>query len=293
MFSRASFLVAKNGPAVQQSQGMATLKEIQMRLTSTKSTQKITQSMKMVSAAKYARAEKDLKPVRPYGAGACAFYEKVDPKPVESKPKQLVVAISSDRGLCGGTHTTICKAIKALMAEAENPSDIAIVTVGDKARAQLAKVFPGNMLLGVNECGRKAPTYEDASRVASAILSSGYDFGSGKIYFNKFRSVVAYETMSLPVFGTEALEAAEKYSLYDSLDADVMQSYIEFSLTSLLFYAMKEGACSEQSARMTAMDSASKNAGEMIDKLTLIFNRTRQAVITAELSEIISGAAAL
>lgn len=89
------------------------------------------------------------------------------------------------------------------------------------------------------------------------------------------------------------LQAAPKLSVYDSLDDEVVQSYLEFSLASLLFYSMKEGACSEQSSRMTAMDNASKNAGEMIDKLTLTFNRTRQAVITRELIEIISGASAL
>lgn len=88
-------------------------------------------------------------------------------------------------------------------------------------------------------------------------------------------------------------QSAPKMATYDSLDADVIQSYMEFSMASMLFYALKEGACSEQSARMTAMDNASKNAGEMIDKLTLTFNRTRQAVITRELIEIISGAAAL
>lgn len=97
----------------------------------------------------------------------------------------------------------------------------------------------------------------------------------------------------MPLFSQKAIEAAPKLSVYDSLDADVIKSYLEFSMASMLFYAMKEGACSEQSSRMTAMDNASKNAGEMIDKLTLTFNRTRQAVITRELIEIISGAAAL
>lgn len=90
-----------------------------------------------------------------------------------------------------------------------------------------------------------------------------------------------------------SVNAAPKLSVYDSLDEEVIQSYLEFSMASMLFYSMKEGACSEQSSRMTAMDNASKNAGEMIDKLTLTFNRTRQAVITRELIEIISGAAAL
>jgi len=272
---------------------MATLKEISVRLKSVKNMQKITKSMKMVSAAKYAKAERDLKPVRPYGAGAAAFYEKVDCDPAAAQPKQLIIAMSSDRGLCGGIHSSICKSIKLDCAESKDLDNVHIVCVGDKARAQLSRVYPKNILFHVSEVGRKAPNYEDASAIATAILNSGCDFGSGKIVFNRFKSVVAYSTMSLPIFSPECVSSADKYSLYDSMDADVLQSYLEFSLASMLFYAMKEGACSEQSARMTAMDSASKNAGEMIDKLTLTFNRTRQAVITGELIEIISGAAAL
>lgn len=124
-------------------------------------------------------------------------------------------------------------------------------------------------------------------------MTCGYDFTDGEIFYNKFRSVVSYQVSNLPMFSLKTVESASKLPVYDSLDSEVIQSYLEFSLASMLFYTMKEGACSEQSSRMTAMDNASKNAGEMIDKLTLTFNRTRQAVITRELIEIISGAAAL
>lgn len=124
-------------------------------------------------------------------------------------------------------------------------------------------------------------------------MNCGYEFTDGKIFYNRFRSVVSYQVSNLPVFSLKTVESAEKLPVYDSLDSDVIQSYLEFSLASMLFFTFKEGACSEQSSRMTAMDNASKNAGEMIDKLTLTFNRTRQAVITRELIEIISGAAAL
>jgi F-type H+-transporting ATPase subunit gamma len=138
-----------------------------------------------------------------------------------------------------------------------------------------------------------APQFLDASKVANEVLNCGYEFTDGKIIYNKFRSVVSYAVNDLPLFSLKAVEGAVKLPVYDSLDSDVLQSYLEFSMASMLFYSMKEGACSEQSSRMTAMDNASKNAGEMIDKLTLTFNRTRQAVITRELIEIISGAAAL
>lgn len=135
--------------------------------------------------------------------------------------------------------------------------------------------------------------FQDASKIATAILDSGYQFDSGSIVYNRFKSVVSYTTSEIPIYSLNAVNAAPKMSIYDSLDADVLQSYMEYSLAAQVYYSMKENACSEQSSRMTAMDNASKNAGEMIDKLSLTFNRTRQAVITRELIEIISGASAL
>jgi F-type H+-transporting ATPase subunit gamma len=137
------------------------------------------------------------------------------------------------------------------------------------------------------------PTFLDAAKLANEIMNLGYEFTDGKIIYNKFKSVVSYSAQNMPLYSLKSVESAPKLAVYDSIDSDVLSSYMEFSLASLLFYAMKENACSEQSSRMTAMDNASKNAGEMIDKLTLTFNRTRQAVITRELIEIISGAAAL
>jgi len=193
--------------------------------------------------------------------------------------------------LCGGIHSSICKHIKAELAD--DASKAAILCIGDKARAQLQRTLAKNIIAQVGEVGRKPATFEDAAKIATFILNSGYDFGSGKIIYNRFRTVVSYDLMEVPFYPVNAISAGGKISLYDSLDADVIQSYMEYSLASLIFFTMKEGACSEQSSRMTAMDNASKNAGEMIDKLTLTYNRTRQAVITGELIEIISGAAAV
>merc|ERR1711909_151121 len=281
----AALLLSNNGQ--QQVRGMATLKQISIRLKSVKNIQKITQSMKMVSAAKYARAERELKPSRPYGAGAQAFYEKAEVAPLEEKPTKLVVAVTSDRGLCGAIHSSICKHIKA------TDGNIAIVCIGDKSRAQLQRTHADSILFQVGEIGRLPASFADAGAIATEILNTGVDYGSGTLVYNKFKSVVSYQTSELPFFTPAAIAASEKIGVYDSLDADVIECFQEYSLASLLFYALKEGACSEQSARMTAMDNASKNASEMIDKLTLTFNRTRQAVITGELIEIISGAAAL
>lgn len=274
----------------QQNRGMATLKAIQIRLKSVKNIQKITQSMKMVSAAKYARAERDLKQARPYGLGAQQFYEKAEVASKEEQPKKLYIAITSDRGLCGAVHTGVARSIRGDLADDPN---IKVICVGDKSRAILQRLFGKSIELVCNEIGRLPPTFLDAAKLTNAILNLGYEYTEGKIIYNKFKSVVSYAVADMPIFSLKAVESAEKLPVYDSLDSDVIQNYLEYSLASMLFYAMKEGACSEQSSRMTAMDNASKNAGEMIDKLTLTFNRTRQAVITRELIEIISGASAL
>lgn len=274
----------------QQNRGMATLKAISIRLKSVKNIQKITQSMKMVSAAKYSRAERDLKQARPYGLGAQQFYEKAEVAAKEEEPKKLYIAITSDRGLCGAVHTGVARHIRTELATDPN---IKVVCVGDKSRAILQRLFSKNIAMVCNEIGRLPPTFLDAAKLTNAIINMGYEYTDGKIVYNKFKSVVSYGVADMPIFSLKSVESAEKLPVYDSLDSDVIQNYLEFSMASLLFYAMKEGACSEQSSRMTAMDNASKNAGEMIDKLTLTFNRTRQAVITRELIEIISGAAAL
>merc|ERR1712076_74386 len=284
---------------VQPARGMANLKAIAIRLKSVKNIQKITQSMKMVSAAKYARAERDLKKARPYGTGAQAFYdqakigEEAEGAPAAAAGKELYVAITSDRGLCGGVHSSICKTIRNELQTKDNLDNVGIICVGDKSRAQLSRLFAKNILCVGSEIGRLPPQFGDAAKVATNILNSGFEYDSGKMLFNRFKSVVSYDTTEMPIYSMATVNNADKLALYDSLDADVPQSYMEYSLASLIYYCMKEGACSEQSSRMTAMDNSSKNAGEMIDKLTLFYDRSRQAVITGELIEIISGAAAL
>ncbi|XP_065201599.1 ATP synthase subunit gamma, mitochondrial [Planococcus citri] len=288
MLARTSILQPFIGQQ-QQYRGMATLKAISIRLKSVKNIQKITQSMKMVSAAKYARAERELRQARPYGEGSTVFYEKLKPEVSEEQPKKLIVAITSDRGLCGAVHTTVARQIRNELQE--GGENIQVVCIGDKSRAILQRLYGKNIVLVANEVGRKPPTFLDAARIAEQISRQQYT--SGKIVYNRFKSVVSYVTSELPLYNKEAVAASPNIALYDSVDEDVLQSYMEFSLASLLYYTLKEGACSEQSSRMTAMDNASKNAGEMIDKLTLTFNRTRQAVITRELIEIISGASAL
>merc|ERR1711874_847261 len=237
--------------------------------------QKITQSMKMVSAAKFARAEKDLKSARPLGTAAQAFYQQAEVNSTSEAPKELYVAMTSDRGLAGAVHSSINKKIRGELHDK--------MAAGD----DLSNIKVGS------EIGRLPPQFGDAAKVANAILTCGHEFDTGKLVYNYYRSVVSYDTTEIPIFSLDTVSNAEKVTVYDSLDADVVQPYMEFSLASLVYYTMKEGATSEQSSRMTAMDNSSKNASEMIDKLRISFNRTRQAVITGELIEIISGAAAL
>ncbi|VVC93777.1 unnamed protein product [Leptidea sinapis] len=141
--------------------------------------------------------------------------------------------------------------------------------------------------------GRIAPVFADASAMAAAIAESGYQYDVGEIFYNKYFTPVKYELTVIPFFNKYKIETAPNMNAFDDVDQDQLECYSEWTLAALLYYVLKEGAASEQSARMSAMDNATKNADEMIKKLTLLFNRTRQAVITRELIEIISGAAAL
>ncbi|XP_054480688.1 ATP synthase subunit gamma, mitochondrial isoform X2 [Anoplopoma fimbria] len=293
MFARTSALVFS--PQCGQVRNMATLKDITIRLKSIKNIQKITKSMKMVAAAKYARAERQLKPARVYGTGALALYEKADIKSPEDKAaKHLIVGVTSDRGLCGAIHSNVAKAIKSEIASLTSVGkEVMVINVGDKLRGILHRTHGKHIILNCKEVGRKPPSFADASIVAAELLNCGYEFDQGSVIFNRFRSVISYKTDKKPIFSNETVTNAESMAVYDDIDADVMRNYQEFALVNILYLAMKESSTAEQSARMTAMDSASKNASEMIDKLTLTFNRTRQAVITKELIEIISGAAAL
>ncbi|PVD24797.1 hypothetical protein C0Q70_15283 [Pomacea canaliculata] len=280
-------------PQWTQVRSMATLKDIRVRLKSVTNIQKITKSMKMVSAAKYAKAERELRPARPFGSGAKAFFEKAELNQDKSQPNQLIIVLSSDRGLCGGIHSGLSRELRNLVNAKPAGTDTKFVVLGDKARGILQRTFKDKFLLSFNDYGRKPPTFADAALVANAVLDQDYKFDYASLYFNTFRSVVSYRVTEQPIFSRDQIAAAGKINLYDSIDEEVLRSFNEYALASLIYYGMKEGACSEQSSRMTAMEAASKNAGEMIGRLTLTFNRTRQAVITKELIEIISGAAAI
>ena len=161
-------------PQQTQQRGMATLKHISLRLKSVTNIQKITQSMKMVSAAKYNRAERDLKQARPLGQGAKIFYEQAEIQPPESQPQKLLIAVTSDRGLCGAVHTGVARNIRDILlsdpAERENTK---IICIGEKSRAVLQRLFGKNILFVGSEVGRRPPTFNDAARVANEVMNCG------------------------------------------------------------------------------------------------------------------------
>jgi F-type H+-transporting ATPase subunit gamma len=271
---------------------MATLKEITIRLASVKNVQKITSSMKMVSAAKYARAETALNAARSNGAASLALAEKSDLDFETPPSKQVVIVSTSDRGLCGGIHSQLAKAARIFMGES-SAGETKLVTIGDKQRS-LFKNQTDDMICAITDVGRKPPQFVEASIACQELLASGYEYDQAHVFYNKFRNAASYEQDRRVVPGLSLLkEQEEALSIYDDIDEDVLASYQEFTLASTLFNSQLEQACSEQSARMTAMENASTNASDMIDKLTILFNRTRQAVVTTELTEIVSGAAAL
>uniref|UniRef100_A0A2K5Q1X8 F-ATPase gamma subunit n=1 Tax=Cebus imitator TaxID=2715852 RepID=A0A2K5Q1X8_CEBIM len=273
-FSRAAATTFSSAPSAWTLQPQW----IQVRNMSIKNIQKITKSMKMAGAAKYAQAERELKPARICGLGSLALYEKAAIKVPEGKKKDLI-------GLCDAIHSSIAKEVKSEVATLTAAGkEVMPFGIGDKIRGILYRAHSDQFLKAFKEVGRKPPTCGDVSVIALELLNSGYEFDEGSI-FNQFRSVFSYKTEEKPIFSLNTIASAENMRIYDDIDADVLQNYQEYSLVSIIYYPLKESTISEQSARMTAMDNASKNASEMTDKLTLTFNHTLQAVITKERKE--------
>lgn len=284
-------------PVVQR--GFATEKEIAMRINATKNIKKITSSMKMVSAAKMRQDQNRLDVARKY----VAWTEMLSPKATafeditstEDFPaKNVVVAISSDKGLCGGVHSAVARSIRGLNKMlADQGKDLDVVVVGDKARSQLRRMVGDKLHTAFTDVAIPF-SFETASNVSLTALDIDHD--AIHVAFNVFVSAIAY-TPSLksmtPFVGSGDGETLASFEFEPETKDDVMANLFEHYVSTEVYYAMMEGQTSEQSSRMQAMENASKNAGELIDKLQLIYNRARQARITTELIEIISGAAAL
>jgi len=289
--------------AASNARNMATLREIELRLKSVRNIAKITKSMKMIASTKLAKAQRAMHAGKEYGlANKEVFTHVPSDKPT---PNKLFIVISSDKGLCGGIHSSVSKATRrAFNNAADSPlagasvndatvdTSSPIMIIGDKSKAQISRALPSNIQLTFNQIGRDIPTFADAAGVADLITQSGVKYDSVVIVYNKFLNNISYEAAAVEVKGEEGLKESNSFKAYENED-DATKDLAEFSLANAIYAALVEGHACEQSARQTAMDNASKNAEDMIGSLQMKYNRGRQAAITNELVDIITGASAL
>jgi F-type H+-transporting ATPase subunit gamma len=281
---------------------MPSLKSIKKRISSVKNTSQITKAMKMVSAAKLRRAQENVTAARPYARKLAEVLEKLAAsQEVDSHPllapreidKVLLIVVTSDRGLCGGFNANICKAAERFVRENKNEySEINLMTIGRKGheflrnRQKVVKNY-SNIFGNLN--------YQTAALLGQEIIQ-GYlaeEYDKVFILYNAFKSVMSQEItlqQLLPVAPPAQAEEVPTQYIYEPSQGALLDELLPKNIEVQVFKALLESLASEHGARMTAMDSASKNASEMIGKLTLIYNRARQAAITKELMEIISGA---
>ncbi|PNP42795.1 F-type H+-transporting ATPase subunit gamma [Trichoderma gamsii] len=267
----------------------ATLREIETRLKSIRNIEKITNTMKIVASTKLTRATRSMNDSRKYGQTSNEVFEAAETTAAEAdEKKSLVIVCSSDKGLCGGIHSGMTRTIRRLFAEGEN---FDLVLIGEKSKAQLQRTNSKNIQLSFAGVGKDIPTFADAQAIADQIVNLPTEYTDVKILYNKFINATSYEPTFIEAFSEEAISQSPNISAFEVED-DALGNLREYSLANSLYWALAEGHACEQSARRNAMDNASKNAGEMIGRYQILYNRTRQAVITGELVEIITGATA-
>ncbi len=296
---------------------MPSLKDLRIRITSVKSTRKITSAMKMVAASKLRRAQVAAEDGRPYAermermlgelAGNLAGIEGA-PKLIAGTGRDdvhLLVAFTADRGLCGGFNGTIVREVRRLALDLRaNGKKVKIFCVGRKGADALGRDFKDDIVARVTGvAGKTGVPFEQAQGVSRELrdMYERGEFDVCTIVYNRFRSAISQvvtpqQIIPFPVPDRDDRPAAAEPSagfLYEPEEDEILAALLPRNLSVQLYRAMLESNASEQGARMTAMDNATRNAGDMIDDLTLTYNRTRQAYITKELIEIISGAEAL
>ena len=291
---------------------MATLDDLKKRIASVKSTQKITKAMKMVAAAKLRRAQENAEKGRPYaekmnniilnltnGISDKENAHKLLSGTGEEKV-HLCIVLTSDRGLCGGFNTNIIKKAKAYFKKiSEEGKILKIITVGSKGHDQLKRVFKDNIIEKMSFKESKTINYLDAEKVGKMIIESfeKLEFDVCTIFYNKFKNVITQipqEQQIIPLKTSEVEgESSDDNYEFEPDEDEILNNLLPKNISTQIFKAMLENSASEQGSRMSAMDSATRNAGEMVDKLTIEYNRSRQAAITKELIEIISGAESL
>tara|TARA_B100001996_G_scaffold350650_1_gene310172 strand:- start:91 stop:969 length:879 start_codon:yes stop_codon:yes gene_type:complete len=292
---------------------MPSLDDLKKRIKSVKSTQKITKAMKMVAAAKLRKAQDSAEKGRPYSEKMQNIILNLtksisDP---ENAPKLLVgtgrdkvylcVVMTADRGLCGGFNSSICKLAKNYFKKMLNEGkEIKIITVGSKGLDQLKREYGNLIVQKISFKSRKKITFKEAEEVGKSILElfKKGEFDKCILFYNNFKNVITQIPQAqqiIPAKKTKNQESGNENNFYDfEPDEDeILEDLLPKNISTQVFKAFLENAASEQGSRMTAMDNATRNAGDLVDKLTINYNRSRQASITKELIEIISGAESL
>ena len=294
---------------------MPSLDDLKKRIGSVKSTQKITKAMKMVAAAKLRRAQESAESSRPYSDTMNEVIGSISNKVVSTSSErnlltgtgddqvQLLILFTSERGLCGGFNSSITKMMREKIEDLQKLNKtVKIICIGKKGYDILKRKYNDLIIDVIDMKAIKSVTYQDAKDISQKIIKLYFDneFDTCSIFYNKFKSVIDQiptHQKILPIENEKNndLELNSSTSMLDFEpgESEILEELLPLNFAVQIFKALLESAASEQGARMSAMDNASRNASDMIDKLTLFYNRSRQAVITKELIEIISGAEAV
>lgn len=289
---------------------MPSLKDLKNRIASVKSTRKITKAMQMVAAAKLRRAQEAAEAARPYTerfntvlGSLAASVGGSDSAPrllrgTGSDQVHLLVVMTAERGLCGGFNSSIVRIARTKIADLlAKGKTVKILTVGKKGREQLRRDYSQYLIGHIDLSEVRRIGYDNALDVAKDVLArfDAGEFDVATIFFSRFRSVIAQEPTVQQIIPAsfDADQSVSTVYDYEPSEEGILADLLPRGVATQVFAALLENAASEQGARMSAMDNATRNAGDMIDKLTIVYNRSRQASITKELIEIISGAEAL
>ena len=287
---------------------MPSLDDLKKRIKSVKSTQKITKAMKMVAAAKLRRAQESAEKGRPFSEKMnnviLNLSSSISDKDSASKflvgtgkdTTHLCVVITADRGLCGGFNTNICRKAKNYFEKILKEGKLLkIFTVGSKGHDQLKRSYGKYIIEKINFKGLKKITYKEAENTGKIIIKlfNESQFDVCKIFYNRFKNVITQipqEQQIVPIEKQKEVKVSDNFYEFEPEENEILEDLLPRNISTQIFKAFLENAASEQGSRMTAMDNATRNAEDLVDKLTINYNRTRQAAITKELIEIISGA---